>query len=164
MARQSASRKRRCMEKEEMETGWRRVLCTSVQRDDADAKAKKRRPPLLPPAADSSLPSRASQPAAATANPSTPTLRCRTKPLQQPARESAPSCRPPRRCPPGTTTTGCCCFRHCRRWPRPDPLQDSPEVGPLHLEVEFGRWGRCCWWLLMDGGRSRQKSTGGGWP
>ncbi|TVU06825.1 hypothetical protein EJB05_46860, partial [Eragrostis curvula] len=66
-----------------MGTGWRRALCTSVQRDDhdddANAKAKKRRP----------------QDRAggfffkSGSNPATPTLRCRTKPLQEPA-DSAP--------------------------------------------------------------------------
>jgi hypothetical protein len=57
-----------------MGTGWRRALCTSVQRDDhdADAKAKKRRPHDA--GAFSSSSSKGSNPA----------LRCRTKPLQEP--------------------------------------------------------------------------------
>jgi hypothetical protein len=64
----------------EMGTGWRRALCTSVQRDDhdADAKAKKRRPHD---AGASSSSSKGSNPA----------LRCRTKPLQEPPPPRSPS-------------------------------------------------------------------------
>ncbi|TVU06818.1 hypothetical protein EJB05_46853, partial [Eragrostis curvula] len=69
-----------------MGTGWRRALCTSVQRDDhdddANAKAKKRRPRDASPRAGGFFSKSGS-------NPATPTLRCRTKPLQEPA-DSAP--------------------------------------------------------------------------
>jgi len=87
-----------------MGTGWRRALCTSVQRDDSgdahrDAKNKKRRPQDAPTAGGggaggffSAVKSAATGGGGAggsSSTPSTPTLRCRTKPLQQPA-EAAP--------------------------------------------------------------------------
>ncbi|OEL30837.1 hypothetical protein BAE44_0008143 [Dichanthelium oligosanthes] len=82
-----------------MGTGWRRALCTSVQRDDGgDAKAKKRRPQHDAPSPRaagggggffSAVKSAATGGGGGSSNPSTPTLRCRTRPLQQPA-EPAP--------------------------------------------------------------------------
>ncbi|CAL5029097.1 unnamed protein product [Urochloa decumbens] len=82
-----------------MGTGWRRALCTSVQRDDGDAKTKKRRPHDAPPSSGSgggffSAVKSAATGGGGSSNPSTPTLRCRTKPLQQPA-EAAPVTPPP---------------------------------------------------------------------
>ncbi|GJN38295.1 hypothetical protein PR202_gb27324 [Eleusine coracana subsp. coracana] len=72
-----------------MGTGWRRALCTSVQRDDEHDKTKK----LRPHGAGSFLFfSKGS-------NPSTPTLRCRTKPLQEPAPVTPPSAPAPMRKP-----------------------------------------------------------------
>jgi hypothetical protein len=79
-----------------MGTGWRRALCTSVQRDDGgdghrDTKNKKRRPQDTPTAGAgggffSAVKSAATGGgSSSSSNPSTPTLRCRTKPLQQPA-------------------------------------------------------------------------------
>ncbi|XP_025826061.1 uncharacterized protein LOC112901378 isoform X2 [Panicum hallii] len=86
-----------------MGTGWRRALCTSVQWDDGgdghrDAKNKKRRPQHTPTAGAgggffsagggffSAVKSAATGGgSSSSSNPSTPTLRCRTKPLQQPA-------------------------------------------------------------------------------
>nr|CAB3486329.1 unnamed protein product [Digitaria exilis] len=81
-----------------MGTGWRRALCTSVQRDDGgDAKTKKRRPHDAPPSSGgggffSAVKSAAT--GGGGSNPSTPTLRCRTKPVQQPA-EAVPVTPPP---------------------------------------------------------------------
>ncbi|CAL5036150.1 unnamed protein product [Urochloa decumbens] len=79
-----------------MGTGWRRALCTSVQRDDGDAKTKKRRPHDAPPSSGGffSAVKSAATGGGGSSNPSTPTLRCRTKPLQQPA-EAAPVTPPP---------------------------------------------------------------------
>ncbi|PAN36825.1 hypothetical protein PAHAL_7G003900 [Panicum hallii] len=77
-----------------MGTGWRRALCTSVQRDDGgdghrDTKNKKRRPQDTPTAGAGggffSAVKSAATGGGSSSNPSTPTLRCRTKPLQQPA-------------------------------------------------------------------------------
>jgi hypothetical protein len=81
-----------------MGTGWRRALCTSVQRDDdgdRDAKNKKRRPQHDAASAGgffSAVKSAAT--GGSSSNPSTPTLRCRTRPLQQPA-DAAPVTPPP---------------------------------------------------------------------
>ncbi|GJN11940.1 hypothetical protein PR202_ga30178 [Eleusine coracana subsp. coracana] len=72
-----------------MGTGWRRALCTSVQRDDEHDKTKKRRPHA---AGSFFFFSKGS-------NPSTPTLRCRTKPLQEPAPVTPPSAPAPMRKP-----------------------------------------------------------------
>ncbi|RCV32439.1 hypothetical protein SETIT_7G003000v2 [Setaria italica] len=74
-----------------MGTGWRRALCTSVQRDDGDAKNKKRRPHDAAGGGGGGFFSAVKSAATgnSSSNPSTPTLRCRTKPLQQPA-EAAP--------------------------------------------------------------------------
>ncbi|CAN6227479.1 unnamed protein product [Urochloa humidicola] len=80
-----------------MGTGWRRALCTSVQRDDGDAKSKKRRPhdaPLSSGGGGGFFSAVKSAATGGSSNPSTPTLRCRTKPLQQPA-EPAPVTPPP---------------------------------------------------------------------
>ncbi|CAN6234151.1 unnamed protein product [Urochloa humidicola] len=79
-----------------MGTGWRRALCTSVQRDDGDAKSKKRRPQETPPSSGGGFFSAVKSAATGggSSNPSTPTLRCRTKPVQQPA-EAAPVTPPP---------------------------------------------------------------------
>jgi hypothetical protein len=84
-----------------MGTGWRRALCTSVQRDDdgdRDAKNKKRRPQHDAPSGGgffSAVKSAATGGSSSTSsNPSTPTLRCRTRPLQQPA-DAAPVTPPP---------------------------------------------------------------------
>ncbi|KAL6885528.1 hypothetical protein ACP4OV_010307 [Aristida adscensionis] len=81
-----------------MGTGWRRALCTSVQRDDHDdakaaTKAKKQRRPA---AAGDAPPRSGAGFFKSSSNPSTPTLRCRTRPLQEPA-EAAPVTPPPRR-------------------------------------------------------------------
>ncbi|XP_062225037.1 E3 ubiquitin-protein ligase WAV3-like [Phragmites australis] len=75
-----------------MGTGWRRALCTSVQRDDHDdSKSKKRRPhdATTPSPRAGGFFSAVIKGTGSGSNPSTPTLRCRTKPLQEPA-ESAP--------------------------------------------------------------------------
>ncbi|CAN6270786.1 unnamed protein product [Urochloa humidicola] len=77
-----------------MGTGWRRALCTSVQWDDGDAKSKKRRPHDAPPSSGGFFSAVKSAATGGSSNPSTPTLRCRTKPLQQPA-EPAPVTPPP---------------------------------------------------------------------
>ncbi|WVZ83076.1 hypothetical protein U9M48_030256 [Paspalum notatum var. saurae] len=78
-----------------MGTGWRRALCTSVQRDDGDdgrdaknAKTKKRRPQDV--AGGGGGGGFLSAVKSGTGSgPSTPALRCRTRPPQQPA-EPAP--------------------------------------------------------------------------
>jgi hypothetical protein len=69
-----------------MGTGWRRALCTSVQRDDhdADAKPKKRRP------------HDAGAFFSSYSKGSTPALRCRTKPLQEPPEPAPAPMRKPR--------------------------------------------------------------------
>jgi hypothetical protein len=77
-----------------MGTGWRRALCTSVQRDDdpdRDASTKKRRPQQDAPSprgtatATGFFSAVKSAATGSSSNPSTPVLRCRTRPLQQPA-------------------------------------------------------------------------------
>ena len=81
-----------------MGTGWRRALCTSVQRDDdrddRDAKNKKRRPQHDAPSPRSTSGGGFFSAVKSGSNPSTPTLRCRTRPLQQPA-DPAPVTPPP---------------------------------------------------------------------
>ncbi|XP_066346360.1 E3 ubiquitin-protein ligase WAV3-like isoform X1 [Miscanthus floridulus] len=84
-----------------MGTGWRRALCTSVQRDDdRDAKNKKRRPQHDAPSPRSTSGGgffsavKSAATGGSSSNPSTPTLRCRTRPLQQPA-DPAPVTPPP---------------------------------------------------------------------
>ena len=74
-----------------MGTGWRRALCTSVQRDDdRDAKNKKRRPQHDAPSPRSTSGGgffsavKSAATGGSSSNPSTPTLRCRTRPLQEP--------------------------------------------------------------------------------
>lgn len=85
-----------------MGTGWRRALCTSVQRDDDgggdsrdDAKHKKRRPPHADalPSPRGGLFSSSAASAKSGGNPAA--LRCRTRPLQQPPEPAAPVAQPP---------------------------------------------------------------------
>ncbi|WVZ97793.1 hypothetical protein U9M48_043305 [Paspalum notatum var. saurae] len=120
-----------------MEMGWRRALCTSVQRDDGrdakNAKTKKRRPQDTAVAQPPSLHAAAggvgffsAVKSGGRSGPSTPVLRCRTRP-QQPAEPATWRRRHPHPCPrprpPGST--GCRCCRRCRRRPHPDPPPDS---------------------------------------
>lgn len=74
-----------------MGTGWRRALCTSVQRDDdpdRDASTKKRRPQQDAPSprgtatATGFFSAVKSAATGSSSNPSTPVLRCRTRPTR----------------------------------------------------------------------------------
>ncbi|WVZ97807.1 hypothetical protein U9M48_043319 [Paspalum notatum var. saurae] len=132
-----------------MEMGWRRALCTSVQRDDGrdakNTKTKKRRPqdaavaqPPSPHAAAGGVGFFSAVKSGGRSGPSTPALRCRTRP-QQPA-EPAPWRRRhphprPRPRPPGST--GCRCCRRCRRRPHPDPPPDSRCSRPRSCPPSF---------------------------
>ncbi|KAL6653228.1 hypothetical protein ACP70R_012153 [Stipagrostis hirtigluma subsp. patula] len=88
-----------------MGTGWRRALCTSVQRDDHDdaATTKKQRRPHGDAAPRAGGGFFSAVKGAAASGPSTPALRCRTRPLQEPAEPapvtppSAPASAPARR-------------------------------------------------------------------